>query len=333
MRDFKFIKRVEQLVKPIDIATLQVLAPTTKFIPRKIQNKLMASSAQKNPYMGFVVEPYSVFLCYELKDLEWARKLIPDGFELIKTKIFDDGEPKYYAIFGSFNVHTSAFWGTRLEVNIIARNKRNNLLSWVIVDYDTNTLSHDVSKGVVGSTTEKTLLTTDFDGNIIVDIQNEGKNRHLVFDAKTDQAQTKMMDHQLWLEGNLSVGYGRELSQNSDAVFSLTFDPKEVEKGRRIPLEDVHVMKNTWFSGLFHDEPDEVVYFPYAQHYLSDSPGHFSQIKDEADLRNKYESLDLASIPDYSADSHRKMMKIGMIFNIVLVTVLLVLLFTLLQQR
>ncbi len=100
MRDFKFIKRVEQLVKPIDIATLQVLAPTTKFIPRKIQNKLMASSAQKNPYMGFVVEPYSVFLCYELKDLEWARKLIPDGFELIKTKIFDDGEPKYYAIFG-----------------------------------------------------------------------------------------------------------------------------------------------------------------------------------------------------------------------------------------
>lgn len=141
-----------------------------------------------------------------------------------------------------------------------------------------------------------------------------------------------MMDHQLWLEGNLSVGYGRELSQNSDAVFSLTFDPKEVKKGD-VSVEDVHVTKNTWFSGLFHDEPDEVVYFPYAQHYLSDSPGHFSQIKDEADLRNKYESLDLASIPDYSADSHRKMMKIGMIFNIVLVTVLLVLLFTLLQQR
>ena len=28
MRDFKFIKRVEQLVKPIDIATLEVLATT-----------------------------------------------------------------------------------------------------------------------------------------------------------------------------------------------------------------------------------------------------------------------------------------------------------------
>ena len=28
MRDFKFIKRMEQLVKPIDIATLQVLVPT-----------------------------------------------------------------------------------------------------------------------------------------------------------------------------------------------------------------------------------------------------------------------------------------------------------------
>lgn len=330
MRNFKFIKRVEQLVKPKDIATLQLLATMTKFIPNKVQNKLMESSAKKNPYMGFVVEPYSIFVCYELKDLEWAKKLIPDGFELIKTKIFEEGEPKYYAIFGSFNVHTSAFWGTRLEVNIIARNKRNGLLSWVIVDYDTNTLSHDISKGVVASTTEQALLTTDFDGNIIVDIQNELKNRHLVFEANTNRAETKIMGRQLWLEGNLSVGYGRELSQNSDAVFSLTFNPKEVEKGRQIPLEDVQITKNTWFSGLFHEEPDEVVYFPYAQHYLSDSPGFFSQIKDEEELVSRYQTVDLASIPDYSADSHRKLIKNGMIFNSILVASLLALVFILL---
>lgn len=330
MNKFGFIKRIEQLVKPKEVATLQILAPASKFIPKKMQNKIMKNSAKKNPYMGFVVEPYSIFLCYELKDLEWAKKLIPDGFELIKTEIFEGDEPKYYAILGSFNVHTSAFWGTRLEVNIIARNKRNNLLSWVIVDYDTNTLSHDTSKGVVDSTTEQALLTTDFDGNIIVDMQNDTQNRHLVFDAKTNNAKTKMMGRQLWLEGNLSVGYGREISNNSDKVFSLTFNPKEVEKGCQIPLEDTHISQNTWFTGLFHEQPDQVVYFPYAQHYLADSPGHFSQIKDTDDLEKKYKTLDTTSIPDYSAASQRKMIVTGMLVNFVFIVFLLVLVFILL---
>lgn len=113
------------------------------------------------------------------------------------------------------------------------------------------------------------------------------------------------MGRQLWLEGNLSVGYGRELSQNSDTVFSLIFDSREVEKGRRIPIVDIQMHQNTWFKGLFHDQPDEVVYFPYAQHYLSDSPGHFSAIMSEEELVRMYQSLDLDSIPEYSAKSHR----------------------------
>lgn len=67
MSEFKFIKRVEQLIKPIDVATLQLLAPMTKFIPIKLQNRMMTKSAKNNHYMGFVVEPYSTFLSYELK--------------------------------------------------------------------------------------------------------------------------------------------------------------------------------------------------------------------------------------------------------------------------
>ncbi len=126
--------RVEQLVKPIDIATLQLLAPMNKFIPKQLQNKMMNSSAKSNPCMGFVVEPYSTFVCYELKDLEWARKLIPDGFELIPTKIFEEGHPKYYAIFGSFNVHTSAFWGTRLASYAII-DKIDDLVKKVYAPY------------------------------------------------------------------------------------------------------------------------------------------------------------------------------------------------------
>ncbi len=160
--------------------------------------------------MGFVVEPYSLFLCYEILDLNWANSLLPDGFELTKSKIFSDGELKHYVIFGLFNVHTSAFWGTRLEVNIIAKNKLTGLLSWIIVDYDTNTLSHDKLNGVGELITEKALFTTDYDGNIIVDIENFEKERAIILDASTQITEEKYMDEDLWLEVNLSVAYGKK---------------------------------------------------------------------------------------------------------------------------
>lgn len=322
MSNYDFIKKVEQMIKPKDIATLQSLAPFTKLIPKKIQNRIITTSADKNPYMGFVVEPYSVFLCYELKDLDWAKNMIPENFELMETTVFSEDEPKHYIIFSCFNVHTSAFWGTRLEVNLIARNKNNNLLSWVIIDYDTNTLSHDLAKGLIESTTEKAFVTTDFDGNILVDIENPEKKRALAFDCSTAHSESKNLNPQLWLEGNLSVAYGKEISRNSGGVFSLKFDPKEVEKGCRLPLEQVRVSQNTWYEGLFHSIPDEVVYFPYAQHYLSDSPGHSSAIKSEADMVEQMQQLDLDNLPDYSAAPLRKMIKLGMLFNAFLVLTL-----------
>lgn len=70
MGKFQFIKKVEQMITPKDTATLQVMAPLSKYIPKRFQNAVMNYSAQKNPYMGFVVEPYSTFLCYEILDLK-----------------------------------------------------------------------------------------------------------------------------------------------------------------------------------------------------------------------------------------------------------------------
>nr|WP_319215870.1 hypothetical protein [uncultured Trichococcus sp.] len=75
------------------------------------------------------------------------------------------------------------------------------------------------------------------------------------------------------------------------------------------------MMQNTWFEGLFRSVPDEVVYFPYAQHYLSDSPGYYSEIKNVDDMMEQYNQLDLESIPNYSAASHRKLLKVGLVAN------------------
>ncbi|MGL4588729.1 MAG: hypothetical protein ACRCUP_00605 [Mycoplasmatales bacterium] len=330
MSKFKFIKKIEQMISPKDIATLQTIAPLNKYVPKKLQTKIITSSADKNPYMGFVVEPYSFFLCYEIIDLEYAQKLLPDGFELIKTKIFDDDEPKYYCIFTCYNLHTSAFYGTRLEVNIIAKSNISNLTSWVIIDCDTNTLSHDAANGLVSSTTENAILTTDFDGNIIVDIDNKKLNRSLIVNANTKTAKRKNLSYELWLEGNLSIGYGREISNNSAEVFSLMFDPKEVISGYSIPMSSTEIDVNSWYPNLFKAQPEFAVYFPFAQHFLSDSPGHLSSIYSEEQMLSKMNNLDLDNIPDYSAKPLRKIFKVAFIFNLIISYTLLIALLILL---
>lgn len=324
MNKYKFIKKVEAMIKTDDIAILRLMGPLLKYVPGKFQAKALENSSKDNPYLGFVVEPYSTFLFYELIDLKWAQRLIPDGFELEKTKVFADGEAKYYIAFAAFNVKTSAFAGTRLEVNIIARSKSTGLISWIIVDYDTNTLSHDSLKGVIDYTTKETIFTTDYDGNIIVDINNPDKKRTLIVDLDSNDAQYKQVEREFWLEGNLSVGYGREISKNSPNAFAMKFDPKEVEKAYRVELNKVNMIKNTWYPGLFNNQIDEALYFPFAQHYLSDSPGNYSKHDNVEAMIREYQNLDLDSIPPYSAESLRNIIKIGLISNSIVIALLLV---------
>lgn len=330
MNKYKFIKKVEDMVKTEDIAILRLVGPLLKYVPGKFQDKALENSGKENPYLGFIVEPYSTFLFYEIIDLSWAERLIPDGFELTKTKVFNDGESKYYIAFASFNVKTSAFAGTRLEVNVIARSKETGLISWIIVDYDTNTLSHDALKGVIDYTTKKAIVTSDFDGNIIVDIDNEEKNRALVFDLDSNGAEYKIVERSFWLEGNLSVGYGRDISNNSPKAFAMKFDPREVEKAYRVDRDRVNVSKNTWYPGLFKAEVDEALYFPFAQHYLSDSPGSYSNHDNVDEMIKDFQELDLDKIPPYSAESLRKMIKVGILTNSILISVLLLIILVLL---
>lgn len=333
MQKFKFIKKIEKMISPQDIATLQMIAPLSRLMPKSLQNKIITSSSDKNPYMGFVVEPYSFFLCYEITDLEYAQSLLPDGFELVKTQILTDDTPKYYCIFTCYNLHTSAFWGTRLEVNIIAKSKKSGLTSWVIVDYDTNTLSHDIANGLTSKTTSQAILTTDFAGNMIVDIVNEDKNRGLVVDCNIKNSTNVVLNHELWMQGNLSIGYGKEISNNSDEVFSLKFDPLEVETGFVVDTQNLNIDRNDWYPDMCVGKPDFVVYFEFAQHFMSDSPGHLSETKSEADMLEQMQALDLDNVPNYSAAPLRKMLKYAIIFNICISWTLIILIISFLVDK
>lgn len=321
-----FVKNIEKMINPIEVGTIHFMQSFVQSVPPSMQEKILIKGAQKNPYMGFVVEPYSYFLCNEIIDLDLAQQLIPDDYQLIQCKIFKDDTPKYYCIQGCLNVHTSAFWGSRLETYIIAESKTTGLLSWIILDYDTNTVSYDTKRGLTKGNTSECVVTTSYDGNVVVDIQNKLKNRALILDSDIKKGIDRELDQRLWLEGNLSIAYSKELATPNTKAFSVIFNPDEVNHALDIPKETTQIEQNTWFPNLFKSEPEHLVCFPYAQHFLSDSPGHFSSLSSEEDLKNKLAGIDFTAFPKYSSASIKKSFQIGQLVSIILIIVLIILL-------
>jgi len=326
MEKEKFIKGVERLVNPMDVGSLHFIQGFNKLLPKSIQEVFVKSSGKQTPYMGFVVEPYATFLCYEIVDVEWARRLLPDGFELIKCKVFEDDEPKYLCIFGCFTAHTSAFWGSRVEFYIITEDTKTGLLSWIIVDYDSNTISYDKRDGLRDPNVINGVVTTSCEGKVYVDMKKVGGSRELVFDCDFESGRFGPLDQRLWLEGNLSIGYGSEFDRRDASIFSLKFNPCEVRRGVNIPLESVNISTNSWYPGLFKDMPFRVLSFPYAQHFVSDSPGSASNLKNEEELVEAVESIDFDSIKVFSTKAFKTMFLVGGIVSFLITTILVILL-------
>ncbi len=324
----EFTVGVEKLVNPVDVGTLHFVQNFTGSLPKNIQDKMIKSSAKKTPYMGFVVEPYSYFLSYEIKDLAWAQRLLPDGFKMTKTSIFERDTPRYYGIFGIFNAHTSGFFGLRVEFYIIAENINTGLLSWIIIDYDTNTISYDPKNGLSSPNAEGGIFTIDYNGTVHIDVRRHDNSHSLVLQSNIKNGVMKKLDKRLWIEGNLSIGYGRDMSENNPSVFSLKFDPKEFEQALLIDNNDLAIELNSWFPGLFNEQPTVILCFPYAQHFLSDSPGAYSQLQNEEELINEVKNIDFSKINIFSTKSIKKAAIMGvttsMLINLTLLLLLIV---------
>lgn len=323
--DKNFSKEVERLIDPITVGSLHFMQYFNQLLPKSLQKRIVKSSSKKTPNMGFVVEPYSSFLCYEIDDLEYAKSLIPDGFELLKTSIFTDDEPKYYCILGCVRAHTSAFWGSRIEFYVIAKDKKTNLLSWLIIDYDTNTISYDNKNGLSSPNSSRAVITVNHRGRLFVDVQNNANDRKLIFDADIEEGLMTNLDQRLWLEGNLSIGYGRKLSEKDGDIFSLKFEPCEVEKALRIPLDSLNLEVNTWYPGLFKNKPCQIVCFPYSQHFISDSPGFSSNIKNKDELIVANNKIAFDKIKVFSTKSFMVMFLVGAVTSFIVTVVLFVL--------
>lgn len=99
-----------------------------------------------------------------------------------------------------------------------------------------------------------------------------------------------------------------------------------MEKAIKIPEDSLNIEINSWFPGLFKKKPSQMVCFPYAQHFISDSPGFSSKLKNKKELVAAVNSVDFQKINVFSTKSTYIMILISSIVSFIITLTLLVLL-------
>lgn len=281
----------ERLIDPIQVGKVHYMQQWLRILPKTWQRKIVTSASKKSPQMGFVVEPYAFFLFYEIKDIEKTNALLPDGFEIMNSRVFAGDEEKYYGIVSIFRLHTSTFWGARSEFYVIAKNIKTGLMSWVILDYVSDTISYDKKHGLRSAEARHAVITTTCEGKLLTDIANSVDGRRVACEASLSNYKLRRLDEKLWIEGNTSIAYGREIAEGGE-LFSLTFMPEEMIQAWEIPLKDVTVKEISWFPEVLGGKLSKAACFPFAQHMLSDSPGNSTTYGSKEALRRAAESVD-----------------------------------------
>ena len=328
-----FAKKTESLVKPKDVTAISFLSSFSASLPKKTQHKFTKSGQKKIPYMGFIVDPYSLFLCFKITNTSAAQEMLPDGYELADTSFFKNDAKIPMAIASVFTARTSGFIGMRIEFYIIARNKETGSLSWIICDYETNTNSYDPKNGFCGYTCDPAVFTTTYSGELLVDIKNQTSNKEFVVSVDLEKDGSKELDHSLWIDGNLIVDYGGELKSEFSEPFSLLFDPNMVKEGVNIPLDQVSIKANTYLGNIIDPvKPVNALIFPYSQHFIikQDLPKYAVKNQEDLELQTK-DFLSRTGDKAMSGEDIKKpiygMIKISYIVLIGIIVFLLILLF------
>jgi hypothetical protein len=310
--DEQFIKGVEDLIDPVEVGKLHFFQSFKKMLPSFVFKGLLKNTSKKHPYIGFVIEPYSLFLFFKLKNIEKAKSFLPGRYKLKKTRLFADDEPEYYFGIGNLSTRASTFWGVRQESYLIAEDKKTGLLSWIFIDIVSNTLIALPSKGVADPNSKHALFTTNSKGEIFLDIKEDKTDRRLSLRGTIKNGKMRKLDQQIWVMGNTSIGYCKSIAGGDDNPFAVIFDPAEVEQALDIPPEDINIKKNTLFPGLAEEKFCKVICFPFAQHYIADSPGNHTSVKNIDDMIRQYNTLsDSKTIKTFSTKIIEKLFLIG----------------------
>ena len=269
-----FAYGTEKMIDPMLVGKTHYMQTRLCKLPKFIQRRIITSATKKTKEMGFVVEPYAFFLFYEIKDPASVQKYLPADYRPAKSCAFVGDTPRYYGIVSIFRLHTSTFWGARAEIYLTTENIKTGQLSWVILDYVSDTISYDYRHGLRSPDASHAVVTTTCEGHFLAELKHHDRHRCIICEADLTHATSRELDEKLWIEGNTSIAYGEELAGNDTGdLFSLTFLPREMKTAWTIPAKDVHIKKLVWFPEMTNTELAGAVCFPFAQHMLSDRPG------------------------------------------------------------
>lgn len=291
MNILEYAKGVEKLVDPMEVGKVLYLQTKLKRLPVWLQRKIVTSTTKKATKMPFVVEPYCSFMFYEITEPEKMQQFLPNGFRPAKAAIFEGDTPKYYGIVTMFRVHSSVFWGARTEFYLIAENTETGLLSWIICDYISDTISYDAKHGLKSPDAKAAVMTTTCEGDFVCDMRNDDGKKFVRCEMSLKDAKMKKLDQRLWIEGNTSIAYGRLAGEEDGDLFSLTFFPEEMKQALEIPVAKVQKAEVLCGTGKLGGKIERAVSFPYAQHMLSDAPGQRTHYGSEEALRKAVEKV------------------------------------------
>ena len=287
MNVLEYAKGVEKLVDPMMVGKTHYLQTRLSKLPVCLQRKIVTSATKKADKMPFVVEPYCTFLFYEVPDPVKIQKFMPEGFMPARSAVFAGDAEKYYGIVSMFRIHTSVFWGARAEYYLVAENARTGLLSWVMMDYISDTISYDEAHGLKSPDCAGAVMTTTCEGDFVCEMRGLNDAHKVECTVNLLRGKMRPLNEQLWIEGNTSIAYGRLAGEPDGDLFSLTFFPEEMKQALDIPLADV---------AHYGVVLDRVVSFLFAQHMLSDAPGQHTHYGSEAALRKAAEAVNFKKI-------------------------------------
>lgn len=296
MNVLEYAKGVERLVNPMEVGKVHYLQTKLKHLPVCLQRKIVTSAAKKADKMPFVVEPYCTFLFYEINEPEKIQKYLPDDFVPAKSAIFEGDTEKYYGIVSMFRIHTSVFWGARTEFYLVAKNTKTDLLSWIMMDYISDTISYDEKHGLRSPDSKNVIMTTTCEGDFICDMSGIDDRKSIKCEASLLNSKMRPLDQKLWIEGNTSIAYGRLAGEPDGDLFSLTFFPEEMKQALEIPLKDVRIAEITGDISKIKGTLVRAATFPFAQHMLSDAPGTSTHYGSEALLREAVEKVNFKKL-------------------------------------
>ncbi|MDC7225466.1 MAG: hypothetical protein PQJ61_01735 [Spirochaetales bacterium] len=323
----KFIKNVEDLVDPAEVCNLFFFQGFKKLLPRSVFKRMLIKTSKKTPHMGFIIEPYSLFLFFKINDVEKAQSLLPDRYKLVKASVFEGDEPEYYFGIGNLYTRGSTFWGIRLESYLTAIDTETGLLSWIFFDILSNTIIAVPSEGVADPNSRDAIFTTGPRGDIYVDIKDDKSDRQLTLKGNITKGNMRRPDQPLWITGNTSIGYIKEISDYGDDPFAVVFDPAEVSEAYDCPVDDFNITVNTLVPDFAEQKLAKVACFPYTQHYIADSPGCRTYVRNDEDLiRNYNKFAKMNEMKTFSTKSIKKLFFAGILISPIISIILFILL-------